>query len=469
MEKYTLIFIPIAEREVTFYLNTAEQIRKTSNQIDKFVFVSFYQPRNAEIERRGQQVYDFYKHLNENFGQTQNDWVQTEKDFQIKNLHKLILHEKLTFGQTDNQEIYGKFSRYLKAADEILQKIQAENTNSKCVVLQELGGFVGPLSVYFASRKNQIPHYFAEPAFFKGRIHLNRDSLNNEITASSFTDEEMKKVNEYLDQALQQKTIVAAKKDRHHYLDMGIKKVFNPENFLKFTKKLKYKYIDGQKQEFEHISNHTKRYLKMFFTRKKNSSSYTQSLDVLQKLPYFYFPFHVQLDYSLTVRSPEYLDQLGLVEKILQILPVGVRLAVKEHPASIGCLDYARTQALLKNKNLFFMHPSLNSYDLIRNSCGVITINSKVGAEALTMGKKVFAFGNCFYSDSGLVQKFKTWDDFENYLIQQSHSQQNLQRSQELVQFLSRVWHQSAPTELYDNNPENVKDFAKAVISAIIH
>jgi hypothetical protein len=461
--KKCLVFIPIAERDVDFYLNTADELKKTSPDFEKFCFISFYQPRNAEIIKRGYQVFDFYKHLDENFGNTQADWLRAEKDFQLQNLHKLILHEKLTFGQTDDEQVYGKFSRYLKASDEILKKIKAENPELDCIILQELGGFIGPLSVYFASAKNNLLHYFTEPAFFKGRIHLNKNSLNTEIKASNYSQEEHEQVQAYVQKAWQQKTIVAAKKDHHHYLDMGLKKIFNPYNILKFSKKLKYKYIDGQKQEFEHVYNHTKRYLKMFLTRKKNSSSYTESVNELKKHTYFYFPFHVQLDYSLTVRSPEYLDQLGLIEKILQILPMGVCLAVKEHPASIGCLDYARTQKLLENKNLFFMHPSLNSYDLIRDACGVVTINSKVGAEALTLGKKVFTFGNCFYSNSGLVQKFTTWLDFESFLIQNSRPDREPQNIEAVVQFLTRVWNQSFPTELYDNNPANIKNFSQAI------
>jgi hypothetical protein len=49
-----------------------------------------------------------------------------------------------------------------------------------------------------------------------------------------------------------------------------------------------------------------------------------------------YFPFHVQLDYSLTIRCPEYLNQLALVDYVCAVLPAGVSLYVKEHPASIG-------------------------------------------------------------------------------------------------------------------------------------
>lgn len=482
INKFCAVLVPIAQRDIDFYLHfirqyQADVLAGVKPHCD-FVFASLYQPGNQQIINAGFRCYDLYP-MTQSIPEVSFQQIrQLEKDFSITNLHKLILHEKVTFSVFNNQQLYNKFAAYLKACDQILQKIQLDFPDRHYVLMQELGGFIGPLSYYFAALKNHYRHYFTEPAFFKGRLHFNCNSLDTVVDKSLVFDANTKQqvqgfVEKYLVDSTKNKTVVAAVKDRHHYLDMGFKKVFHATNFKKLYLKIYNKYVLGHKQEYEHIFNHSLRYLKMLITRKRNSRYYTMSVTAeMERTGYFYFPFHVQLDYSLTVRSPEYLDQIGLVEKILQILPAGTCLVVKEHPASIGCLDYARTQGLLKNNNFVFMHPSVNSYDIIDKSCGVVTINSKVGAEAMALGKKVFAFGNAFYTDSGLVEKFKSWLQLESFL-QNCAKDVGLNPSSSgssaaLVEFLSLIWAQSSPSELYQNESTNIKNFTDGFYNSIV-
>ncbi len=481
INKFCAVLVPIAQRDIDFYLNFIKQYQMDVQAGQKphcdFVFASLYQPGNQQILNAGFRCYDLYSMTQSIPEVTVQQIRQLEKDFSITNFHKLILHEKVTFSIFNNQYLYNKFSAYLRACDQILQKVQLDFPDRQYVLMQELGGFIGPLSYYYAAQKNHFKHYFTEPAFFKGRLHFNRNSLDTVVDKQLLLAPEDKQqvqtfVEKYLSDSSKNKTVVAAVKDRHHYLDMGFKKVFHADNFKKLYMKMYNKYVLGHRQEYEHIFNHSLRYLKMLVTRKRNSRFYTMSVSPeMAAAGYFYFPFHVQLDYSLTVRSPEYLDQIGLVEKILQILPAGSRLLVKEHPASIGCLDYARTQGLLKNNNFVFMHPSVNSYDIIDKSCGVVTINSKVGAEAMALGKKVFAFGNAFYTDSGLVEKFQSWLGLERFLQKcvYSHVTANVveKNNSDLVQFLNLVWAQSSPSELYQNDPQNIKNFTDGFYNSI--
>src|SRR3546814_6138603 len=51
---------------------------------------------------------------------------------------------------------------------------------------------------------------------------------------------------------------------------------------------------------------------------------------------FVYFPLHGPGDMALTMRSPEYLDQLSLIEQILRAVPANCNVAIKEHPAMIG-------------------------------------------------------------------------------------------------------------------------------------
>lgn len=495
--KLGFLFVPIAEREVHFYLAIAQELKRR-NPDTLVLFSSLFQPTDELIRAKGYEVLSIYDQVgrdqtNHHYTPIENSEIRkVEKEFGISNLHKLILHEKLTFGIQDHSRLYAKFCHYLRACDAQILEIKKRFPDYKWSIVQELGGFIGPLSFYFAAQKNQVDNFFTEPAFYKGRIHFNRNSLDScvQFGSSALVGENRTEggaskklqnapqtnmnnsdasqsrldVRKYLKDATEAKTIVAAVKDRHHYLDMGLKKIFNIGNFTKFFRKIWFKIFKGYRQEYEHIYNHTLRSLKMLVARKLNSRLYFCDKNKLQQETYFYFPFHVQLDYALTVRSPEYLDQLGLVEKILQVLPVGAKLVVKEHPASIGGLDRYRLNRLLKNENCLLLHPSFNSYDVIKNSKGVITINSKVGAEALVCGKSVFAFGKCFYSDSGLVKKFSGWPDLEGFLNSALDGGLSKVDSGQLEEFFLQVWTQSYPNELYVLDAANVENFSEGLL-----
>jgi len=361
--------VPIAEREVLFYLKIAEQL-KTKNANFNIVFASLYQPGDQMIRQAGFKVFSTYEFVKKVDHLDAQAIASIENQFNIDNLHRLILHEKLTFNIWDDSVLHKKFISYLFAAESVLQQIKKAFPAKEYLLVQELGGFIGPLSFYYASRKLDFAHYFTEPAFFKGRIHFNLNSLDTIILPFAAKDEKInQQVQRYLQNSLKNKVVVAAAKDRHHFQDMRLLKILNLRNIIKFSKKIIYKYIYGYKQEYEHVLNHTLRSLQMYKNRLLNSKIYTKKLSSIQS-PYFYFPFHVQLDYSLTVRSTEYLDQLGLCEKIVQRLPAGTLLVVKEHPASIGCLNQQKLQQLLKYNNFCIMHPQLNSYDIIEKATG---------------------------------------------------------------------------------------------------
>ncbi|MGZ5280554.1 MAG: hypothetical protein ACXWC9_11450, partial [Pseudobdellovibrionaceae bacterium] len=360
-----LILTPIAERDVHFYLAAAQAL-SSDNQL-KILFFSFYQPGNDLIRSQGFEVFDPYAPLNEPTPVTWNAQF-VEKTFQTPPLRELIAHEKLTFGLESDAAVIDKFVRLFFTCDLLLKQIEEKYPSQERFILQELAGFVGPLALFYSGMKRGWINLFTEPSFFKGRIHVLKNNLNLVIPETASTEDSVALVQDYLKKAIEQKVVVAAVKDAHHYKDMGVGKVFNQSNFQKLSKKLYYKYVKGQRQEFDHIWNHVRRYLVMLKNRRQNEKAYStlQSLPADAKM--FYFPFHVQLDFSLTIRTPMWLDQLALIEKLLPRLPKGAILVAKEHPASIGCLDQKRLQNVLKNPQFRLLHPQINSHDILDRS-----------------------------------------------------------------------------------------------------
>lgn len=459
-----LIFSPIAERDVHFYIGLAQEL-VTTDKSCKIAFLSYYQPGNHLIEQAGFEVLDPYPLVKAAEGVPA---LEIQRKYGVQDVNALIQHELLTFGLENEDQLIAKFRKYLFACDQLLSDLEKRHPEVKDrFILHELAGFIGPLSLYLCGIQRGWTNLFFEPSFFKGRLHFVENSLDLNIPSLQKNAETATQVRKYLESALSNKVVVAAKKDLHHYKDMGFAKLFNTVNFKKLTKKLYYKFIAGKKQEFDHILNHSLRSLNMFKNRRKNSKNYSRLADLDPKLSYFYFPFHVQLDFALTIRCPEWLDQIALVEKIIQRLPENAVLLTKEHPASIGCLDQSRLEKLFKSKKFRLMQPMTNSYDIMEKCKAIITINSKVGAEAICLKKPVFAFGKAFYSNSTVVNKFSDWARFDQFVKDSLSGQLEAPNEQEWVQFLENVHTHSFKCELYDLNPQNIKDMCKAISERI--
>ena len=118
---------------------------------------------------------------------------------------------------------------------------------------------------------------------------------------------------------------------------------------------------------------------------------------------FVYFPLHVTDDYKIIRLRPHCVDQEALITQVANALPPGVELVVKEHPMAIGRTPAAMLRNLVKLPNVSLVEPHTSSLGLIRRSCGVATISSTVGLEALLYTKPVLTLGRPFYSGYGVT------------------------------------------------------------------
>jgi hypothetical protein len=170
---------------------------------------------------------------------------------------------------------------------------------------------------------------------------------------------------------------------------------------------------------------------------------------------------------ALTLRSPEYVDQLALLEQIIRATPLGYNVVVKEHPAMIGALSARRLKQLLKRyPQLKVLHPSTNNYDVLRATELVVSINSKSGAEALLLGKKVVVLGEAFYSTSHLVNKLNSLSDLKNQVLPLLQLT-NPDSKNEVIDYFHTVWNSSLPGELYITDDARVALFSNGLIHAV--
>jgi hypothetical protein len=457
-----LVIGVIAMREVEFFIAVAVELKKTDPSLD-VSFVSFFQPGNALIRERGFTCFDLYEELNGHRAPSESQLRALESRYDIDNLHRLLVHEKLTHDRYDDDVLLAKFSSYLERLDAILGEVSHGGPAQDVIVIQELGGFVAPLSLYYAARRHGMTHVFFEPSFFKGRLHYVINGLDAcQPGAAAVSREARAAVHEYLNRARNQRAPVVPAKDRHHFRDMGLAKIFNRTNAAKLCRKLWYRQR-GLRQEYEHAWKYARRSVHMLASRMRNKRLYAEFDESSRAANYVYFPFHVQLDYALTVRSLEYLDQLSLVRYLADILPGQCQLYVKEHPASVGGFGHRAFRELLHTRrNIQVMHPRVNSYDIIENAKLVVTINSKVGAEALMLGKRVIVLGDAFYSASALVQRVNRLADLD-VVVRSVLEHGRGPTSDDVEEFFGQVWKDSHAGELYVMERQNVQAFAQSL------
>lgn len=455
MRTYDILFAVIAMREVVFFSNIAKILTRSGYKIG---FITFYEPGDEYLEKMGYDVFSVHKFLRAQKSMPCADFVERlEQDYGIDNLRDMLLHEKVTFNRYDEEKLLLKANAYFNFFSDLFSEIQCR------YVVQELGGFIAPLTLFRSCLKHKIDHVFLEPAMFKGRLFFTLNKINCDIrnAATGLTQEDIEKVNSYILEYNQSKTVVIPKKDVHHFMDATINKLVNKDNVTKLKNKLVNKYVKGLSEEYDAIGNHVKRYVKMYFNRKQLDGFYKKP-DTADK--FVYYPFHVPLDFQLTVRSNEYLDQIALLKYISNVLPHGWYLYVKEHPAAIGAYERGKMMELLVNQNVKLIHPSVNSYDIISRAGCVITINSKVGAEALMQQKKVLVLGDTFYRGQGLTKDIACVQELRKALVEVLRNPTNLQTAESYMQFFYRVYGSCYPGELYVNSEKNLQDFAESLL-----
>ncbi|HVA80392.1 MAG TPA: hypothetical protein VNF29_05665 [Candidatus Binataceae bacterium] len=110
-----------------------------------------------------------------------------------------------------------------------------------------------------------------------------------------------------------------------------------------------------------------------------------------------FFALHVQPEFTVNIRAPFHDNQIALVESIAKSMPVGYRLAVKEHPGMKGERPISYYRQLRAPYNVDLLSPAVGSHELIRQSDAVLTITGSVAWEAILFEKPVVAFGPLCY------------------------------------------------------------------------
>jgi hypothetical protein len=187
-----------------------------------------------------------------------------------------------------------------------------------------------------------------------------------------------------------------------------------------------------------------------------------------KKEKYVFFPLHFQPEAATSIYAKWFMDQATIVENIAKSIPLGYKLYVKEHAYGFGSKTYDFYKRIKKLRNVRLITPYADTFELIKNSSLVVTINSTVGWEASLFQKPVITFANIYYSVSDNIHKLKEIEDLQKLIRENIGKKTDYE---ELLKFTAALFKATYPglTRLpsdcneYSLEDNNIKDLSKGV------
>lgn len=442
----TVVFTTLAMNQTRFFYALGTALERLNCRVS---YVCFHDRSHEFLTSVNARTYNAFV-----LGQASR--TSPEK-YGIENVNALINHEKAAYEVSDSKKLQRKFESCLAAMEAVFQDLGHDGHDGIWLV-QELGGFLGLLAAFFVARAQGIPNIFIEPSFFRGRVFFVRDTLAALPIGGPNGKSVSGEVSARLTHILDQQTVVIPVKDRRHYR-APFRKLLDSYNLRRLGEKWYDKHILGKREEFEHISGHVSRHARMSLNQVRQNRLYQS----IPERPFVYYPLHVPADFALTIRSPEYFDQVGLIDFMARALPHTHNLAIKEHPALVGAMSYRRLREVLHaHDNLLMLDPAVNNYEVMKRAGAVVTVNSKSGAEALLLGKPVLVLGDAFYRASNLVRKVDRLGDLPKILGETLRSPPEIDFD-DIKSYFQNVWDQSHRGELYDLDARNIAEFSRSL------
>lgn len=454
------IITTLAAYQTEFWVKIADQLQAKGFGT---AFIAFDDESREILENANHLTYTLGKQEIDQECRLNSEPLNYIESFGVENINFWLGHEKSAFGVFDEKVQLNKLAACLRLADQALTQLNSKYESVE--MIQELGGFLSVIGSYFAARKHQVNNWFVEPAFFRGKLFFLKNTFSAQKISIDSTLPLSEETENYINDTLSSGAIVIPKKDKHQY-SKAFKKIMNIKNFKRLGEKLINKYLLRKHFEFGHLRHHVLTHMKMLVNSSRLKKHYT-NLNELND--FLYYPLHVPGDMALTLRSPEYFDQLALIEYIARNLKSGQVLAIKEHPAMIGSMHCGRLLQLLKeNQSIKLLNPEINNFKVLKACSAVVSVNSKSGAEAALLGKRVFVLGDTFYTEAPIVKRVKSLHALSAQLRCLDSTDTSLVPERDVINnYFENVWRQCYPGELYVAEAKNCEVFTQSLLDVM--
>lgn len=329
----------------------------------------------------------FVKHKNINFNQI------------------ILLNEENMFSECKYSNIHLPNINNIIARDRWLRSLDFNNAYNFCkniylllekkILENNYNFFIGEVScatneiALILSIKHNIKFYNLTTSLYKNKyfIYIAKDIYGNK----NFINEKLKNINFISEETncdISSEIILKLKNNKRN----------NSNNPTLFLKNLIFNLLNWNNIKFNDEHNNfltnLRALIRIYFKSDKN---YYNQIKDWKNFDYFLYYLHYEPDLSTYIWSNNYLDQLHLIKILSNNLPTGTKLVVKEHPLSKLIRPSIFYKKINNLNNVILIESNNYSYDLIKNSKGVITLTGSVGYEAWLLGKPVMVFGNVFY------------------------------------------------------------------------
>ncbi len=122
---------------------------------------------------------------------------------------------------------------------------------------------------------------------------------------------------------------------------------------------------------------------------------------------YVLYPLHYEPEAVLNYFS-EFTRQEEIAEQLLDALPLGYELILKEHPSQPGALNLAKWRTVTRNRRVIKVRGDVNARSLLRYDVAVVSIGSTLAIEAALAGRPVGVLGAVYFASMPGIQALRS-------------------------------------------------------------
>ena len=285
-----------------------------------------------------------------------------------------------------------------------------EKYHPKVIIMQRAGENVSNLLLYRLAKKMQIRVLMPMDLHLKDHLHISDNLLSNEISNDfiKIKDNFDGSIKKYDEEFLKNKKCTENLKIIASF-DSGIGSSFLKikHYFKRISNDLEPMYINAGKSKMKLLEYRW--YMKS--EKKKREQFLNNNAKItIKDEKFLYFPLQSEPEASILVNTPFYNNQKSLIETIAKSIPINFKLYVKEHPLQKE-KSWRAIQTymdIINIPNVRFLHPSVDSNELLEKCQGIITISGATGFEGLFYKKPVILFGDEHYDQLSMITKVDT-------------------------------------------------------------
>lgn len=342
-----------------------------------------------------------------------------EKKYNI-NLWLLALNERIFYNFNEyhkftTNEVLTILEQECKFFEKVLDETKPDYLISRSPNLHQ------EVLLYKICREKNVKTLLSGPAIFGYRTMLSSeigkvDRINKKVETRKKSLEELQKYLHSFDAFKEMNKEFLNKKSEFDRLSAGLKfLVTHDEN----NAKTHFTYYGRTKSQvfFKEILYSMRKYYRKSFIDK----NFVRTID--NTTPFIYFPLQTDQEATLLLGAPFYTNQIEVIKQIVQSLPIGYRLFVKEHPAMVerGWRKISYYKHIMEFPNVQLIHPSVNPEEILNNCSLVITISSTAALEAAFYNKSSILLAERDFDILPSVHKLNKIDEFPEAIRSSLH------------------------------------------------